>query len=265
MVLLIHRVSRSLVKCPRMDDTADHPHESGVIAAGAVLLLAGVLGILLMTTGSDIALADDLDAVSKKVYDTTNVGFYTYIVFWSIMISLVGAGLAAVAVLLARAGGAARAMGAAAATLAGISAALMVLVPVVYSALVNEWSPDDDTRTDGYAVEVLESIPFGASQAGFGVLTACLIALAVAFFTSGELNRMIGMAPMILSLFTIAFLEYSQGVSNILLPVIALIVGIPVFCSGLLSRREEPPSVKKPLGTVPPTSRSAAPEDRRNG
>lgn len=47
MVLLIHRVNRSLVKCPRMDGTADHPHESGVIAAGAVLLLAGVLGILL--------------------------------------------------------------------------------------------------------------------------------------------------------------------------------------------------------------------------
>jgi hypothetical protein len=67
-----------------------------------------------------------------------------------------------------------------------------------------------------------------------------------------RVNRVIGVAPMILRLFTIAFLEYGQGVSNILLPVIALIVGIPVFCTGLLSRREAPPSVKKPLGTVPP-------------
>lgn len=67
-----------------------------------------------------------------------------------------------------------------------------------------------------------------------------------------RVNRVIGVVPMILSLFTIAFLEYGQGVSNILLPVIALIVGIPVFCTGLLSRREGPPSVKRPLGTVPP-------------
>ncbi|WP_147243199.1 hypothetical protein [Acidipropionibacterium virtanenii] len=238
-----------------MDDTADHPGQPGILPAGTVLLIAGLLGAALLAANSDIALADDLDAVARKVDEDGNRAFYTFIVFWAMMIGLACAGLASVAALLARSGGAARGLGAAAATLAGIAGAVLVMVPVFYSALVNEWDPDikdGSLTTGGYAVDVLESIPFGASQAGIGILLVGLVMLAAAFFASDEMNGAIGIPPLILSFFMIAVLEEGRGVSNFMVPLAALIVGAPVTWYGWAMRRGGRTTPRRPLGPTPP-------------
>jgi|GEM_PF-7043236 len=207
---------------------ADRRSSFGVRTAGALILASGVLALGLVTIGSGYTSADGPAEVVEAIGESSNRGFFQWVVFWAIAWALFAAGVLALALAIGRAVPSTvtsgLAVGAAAMTVVG--AALRAVDPAVLSALVNRWPEDSDpaqvvtssgdvVRLDSAAsLEVIDQIRFGLEQTGYGVLGVAMFLLCAALFGSGRaVHPFVGISPLFIGLYWIAQTAAGDGVS----------------------------------------------------